>query len=211
MAIFALTGGIAAGKSTVSKMFADLGAYTLDADVLARTVVAPGTSGLRQIGELFGAEYLTESGELDRAKLAAVVFSDAAAKQQLEEIVHPAVAELLRQKYTEICAQDPTATVIYEIPLLLETGQQDRFDGVILVTAPEAVRKQRLCRERHLTSAAAEQRLAAQTDDAARLQVADWVIDTSKSRTEVLSAVREVYAELSARQHGGTQACNFRL
>src|SRR5680860_1117653 len=128
-----LTGGVASGKSTVSAMLRDLGAVVVDADLLAREVVAPGTDGLAEIEAAFGPELLTPDGELDRAAMGAVVFGDEQKRRALEAIIHPRV----RARGAELeAAAGADAIVVHDIPLLTETGQADAFDAVIVVDVP---------------------------------------------------------------------------
>ncbi|MDR2114476.1 MAG: dephospho-CoA kinase [Bifidobacteriaceae bacterium] len=173
----ALTGGMAAGKSTVSAHLASLGFPVSDADHWARAVVAPGTAGLARVVAEFGPQVLTLDGSLDRAALARVVFGDPAARLRLEAIVHPLVRAAAEQNAQAAQAAGAKA-MVFDIPLLVETGQADSFDLVVTVSAPEELRLQRVMR-RGLDRAAAQARLAAQASDAEREAVADLVLDGS--------------------------------
>ena len=134
-----LTGGVASGKSTVSAILEELGAVIIDADVLAREVVAQGSSGLEQVIAEFGEELLTPEGDLDRAALGRIVFSDEAARRRLEAITHP----LIFERYAELeAAAPPDALVVHDIPLLAESGRADTFDAVVVVDVPPEVRIQ---------------------------------------------------------------------
>ena len=136
-----LTGGVAAGKSTVSALLAELGAVVVDADLLAREVVAPGTEGLAEVVAAFGPDVLTDEGALDRAALGAVVFADPARRRTLEGIIHPRV----RARAAALEAQAPDgAIVVHDIPLLAETGQAASFDAVIVVDVPEETQVERM-------------------------------------------------------------------
>lgn len=188
-----LTGGIASGKSTVASELARLGAHVIDADVLAREVVAPGTEGFAAVVDRFGPTVLRPDGSLDRARLGRIVFSDAAARRDLEAIVHPAV----RQRAAAIeAALPPDAIVVHVIPLLIETGQADDFDAVVVVDVPEAVQIDRLVTRDGLTPEAASARLAAQTSRENRLQAADYVLDNGADITDLLGGTRRLWSIL---------------
>lgn len=168
-----LTGGIGSGKSEVARRLAAYGALVVDADVLAREVVAPGTPGLRAVIEAFGAQLLRSDGSLDRQLLADTVFTDAAARQRLELIVHPLVAA----RTAEItAAAPPGSVVVHDVPLLVEKGLADRYDVVVVVDAAEETQLARLMRLRGMSEDAARARLAAQATREQRLAVADVVI-----------------------------------
>lgn len=178
MTVIAVTGGIGAGKSTVCRRLGQLGAQVIDADQLARDVVAPGTPGLAEVVRAFGPDVLNADGSLNRPALAAVVFSDPDRRAVLNGIIHPRVqAESERL----VAAAGPGATVVYDIPLLVETGGRSRFDIVVVVTAPREMRIARLVSERGMTRAEAERRIDAQATDAERAAVADVLIDSSGS------------------------------
>lgn len=191
-----LTGGIASGKTTVSGMLAELGAVLIDADRLAREVVAPGTPGLRRVVEAFGPQILTPEGEMDRAQMGAIVFADAERRRELEAIIHPLVrargAELERAAGTE-------AIVVHDIPLLVETGQADSFDAVIVVDVPEEVQIDRMVRNRGWSVDDARSRIAAQASRTQRRAVATYVIDNAGTRELLRDRVAEVFGALSRR------------
>lgn len=188
-----LTGGIASGKSTVSSRLAEHGAVVIDSDVLAREVVARGTPGLLQVVEQFGPDVLTADGDLDRRALAGVVFGDEAARRRLEAIVHP----LVRRRAAELEAQAPAgAVVVHDIPLLVESGQSDSFDVVIVVDADEAVQRQRLREQRGMTTAEAAARIAAQAPRERRRAAADHVIVNDGSLDDLLAGVDRLWADL---------------
>lgn len=176
-----LTGGIAAGKSVALDRFAELGACVIDADVLAREAVAPGTVGLEEIVEVFGDGVLAPDGSLDRARLGTVVFGDDEARRRLNGIVHPEVRRLSAEREALVAARDPRAVVVHDIPLLVETGQAESFHLVAVVVAPEAVRLQRLVVSRGLSEDEARARIGAQASDDERLAVADVTLDGSGS------------------------------
>jgi dephospho-CoA kinase len=172
-----LTGGIAAGKSVVLERFAELGAVVIDYDGLAREAVAPGTVGLDEVVEAFGAGVLAADGTLDRAALGRLVFADDAARERLNAVVHPEVRRLAAEREAAAGAGDPRAVIVHDIPLLVETGDPSHFHCVVVVDAPVETRLRRLVDGRGLAEDEARARIAAQADDAARLAVADVTLD----------------------------------
>lgn len=193
----ALTGGIASGKSTVSRRLAELGAHVVDADVVAREVVEPGTPALAAIAEEFGGGVLTAEGALDRAALGAVVFADAERRRRLEAITHPAVKERSRSLFA--AADGPGEVVVYDVPLLAESRGADGFEAVVVVEAPASVRLGRLEELRGMPRAEAERRIAAQATDEERRALADHVIDSSGSLERTLEQTDALFAVLLAR------------
>ncbi|WP_408895608.1 dephospho-CoA kinase [Nocardioides sp. R1-1] len=190
-----LTGGIASGKSTVSSILRELGAVVIDADQIAREVVAKGTPGLAAVVEAFGAEMLTPDGELDRPRMGALVFADEARRKVLEGIVHPLVFE----RYAELEASAPTdAVVVHDIPLLVESGRAAEFDAVIVVDAPEETQVERMVRDRGWTEDEARARIAAQATREQRRAVATYLIENTGTREDLRRKVTEVFAELAA-------------
>ncbi len=188
-----LTGGIGSGKSAVADLLAGHGAVIIDADLLARQAVAPGSPGLAEVVAEFGPGVLSPDGTLDRAALGEIVFSDEAARSRLNAIVHPQVrrlaAELERQA-------GPASVVVHVIPLLVETGQQDDFDRVVVVDVDPAVQLDRVLGRGGLSEEQARARIAAQADRATRLAAADVVIDNNGSPAELAELVRALWAEL---------------
>ncbi len=190
-----LTGGVASGKSTVSAILAELGAVVIDADQLAREVVAKGTPGLEQVVAAFGPELLTADGDLDRAAMGAIVFHDDEKRKLLEGIVHPLVFE----RYAELeAAADTDDVVVHDIPLLAESGRAEGFDAVIVVDAPHEVQVDRMLRERGWTRADAEARIAAQATREQRLAIATHVVDNTGDLEALRARVAEVYEQLTA-------------
>lgn len=191
-----LTGGIGSGKSEVSRLLAGHGAVVIDADRLAREVVEPGTPGLAEVVETFGPGVLAADGSLDRPALGARVFGDDDARRRLEAIVHPRVraraAELER-------AAAPDAVVVHDIPLLVETGQAERFDGVVVVDVPIDIQVQRLVEKRGMSEAEARARIAAQATREQRAGAADWIVDNTGSLADLEVAVARVWKDLRAR------------
>jgi dephospho-CoA kinase len=196
--IIGLTGGIAAGKSTVSQRFAAHGAVVVDADQLARDAVAPGSPGLQAVRERFGNTVIAPDGSLDRPALGAVVFADPEARKALEAITHPEVWRLAQQRFDAAEAADPDAVVVYDVPLLAEAqGTRPlRFDAVVVVDAPAAVRIDRLVEHRGMSRDDAERRVAAQASDADRLALADHVVDATGTLEQTLRSADEVWARL---------------
>lgn len=190
-----LTGGVASGKSTVSQMMADLGAVVIDADLLAREVVARGSEGLAEVVEAFGPGVLTDGGELDRPAVGAIVFADPDRRRVLEGIIHPRV----RARGAEIEAAAPEgALVVHDIPLLAETGQAGAFDAVVVVDVPTEVQLDRMVRLRGMTQEDAEARIAAQATREERLAVATHVIANTGTLDDLRQEVAEVVEALRA-------------
>jgi dephospho-CoA kinase len=190
----ALTGGIASGKSKVAAELAARGAIIIDADVLAREVVEPGTPALAAIIDRFGEQVVTD-GRLDRPRLAQLVFADPLARRDLERIVHPAVRA--RAAELERAAGD-AAIVVHVIPLLVETGQQGDFDLVVTVDVDQETQIQRLVARNGFTRGEAESRIAAQAGREDRKIVADVVVDNTGSVTRLREQVDALWAELSS-------------
>src|SRR5215469_2089753 len=199
-----LTGGIGSGKSEVSRRFAALGAVVLDGDTAARAVVEPGTPGLARIAETFGPGVLAPDGSLDRAKLAAIVFADDAAREKLNAITHPLIHEhLMAAEAAAIKAGGPDTIVVHGIPLLAEGQRAADFDLVIVVDVPPEVQVTRLA-GRGMPAEQARARMAAQATREQRLAVADIVIDNSGTLADLDRRVSEVWAELQARARSRT-------
>ncbi|MFJ2810077.1 MULTISPECIES: dephospho-CoA kinase [unclassified Kitasatospora] len=191
-----LTGGIGAGKSEVSRLFAAHGAVIVDSDVIAREVVAPGTDGLAAVAAEFGPQVLREDGALDRPALGAIVFADPARLQALNAIVHP----LVRARSAELeAAAAPDAVVVHDVPLLAENGLAPLYDLVVVVDAADDVRVERLVRLRGMAEDEARARMAAQASRADRLAIADVVIDNGGPLEALAARVDEVWAELVKR------------
>jgi dephospho-CoA kinase len=189
-----LTGGIGSGKSTVSAVLAELGAVVIDADLVAREVVARGTPGLAAVVAEFGPEVLTPDGDLDRPALGAVVFADDSARKRLEAIVHP----LVHERVAEIEADAaPDAVVVHDIPLLTETGRAGSFDAVLVVDVPTEVQVERLVRDRGMAEVDARARIAAQATREDRLAIATHVIDNTGSLDDLRTRVEQVWTELT--------------
>ncbi|MBZ5733704.1 dephospho-CoA kinase [Nocardioides sp. TRM66260-LWL] len=191
-----LTGGIASGKSTVAGILAGLGAVVIDADQLARDVVARGTPGLARVVELFGPEVLTPEGDLDRPTVGRIVFGDEAQRKALEAIVHPLVFE----RYAALEEGAPAgALVVHDIPLLAESGRAEGFDAVLVVDVPVETQVERMLRDRGMTREDAEARIAAQATREQRRAVATHVIENTGTLAELRARVEQVHAELASR------------
>jgi dephospho-CoA kinase len=191
-----LTGGIGSGKSAVSSRLAEHGAIIIDADQLARDVVAPGTPGLAAVAEAFGLGILRADGSLDREQLGKIVFADPAARRRLEAITHPLIRDETARRFTETPAD---AIIVHDIPLLVEAGMAGGYDVVVVVEAPRELRLTRL-EGRGLPRDQAEARMTNQADDAARRAVADLVLDNSGSLAHLHAQVDGLWADLVARR-----------
>lgn len=202
MLLVALTGGIASGKSTVARRLAEHGAVIVDADEVAREVVEPGEPALARIAEEFGSDVIAADGSLDRPALGAIVFSDPAGRRKLNAITHPAVLERSRELFAAAAAADPEAIVVYDVPLLVETGRSAEFDLVVVVDAPVGTRIDRLITTRGMAGEEAVQRIDSQASDADRLAIADVVIDAGGSLDETLAQTDALWENLRARVGG---------
>jgi dephospho-CoA kinase len=203
MLLVGLTGGIGTGKSTVARMLESRGAVVFDADVLARQAVAPGTPGFDQVVERFGPNVLAPGGGLDREALASVVFSDPAARRDLEGIVHPEV----RRMFAEGCEEykDSDRVVIFSAPLLVETGMHTAFDLLIVVSAPVATQIERLMRGRGMAERDVRARIAAQLPLEAKAEVADILVDNEGTLEDLEGRVERVWRDLDAQARAGAR------
>lgn len=192
--VIALTGGIASGKSTVAGMLAELGAVTVDADALSRAAVAPGTPGLALLVASFGAGVLGADGSLDRERLGKLVFSDPVARGRLEAIVHPLVASLSQERIEQALAGG-AQVVVYEIPLLFETGRESEFPISVLVYLDAASQLRRLMTRSHLDEVAARARITSQMDLERKRELATWVVDNSGSLSSTRGQVERLWAD----------------
>ena len=188
MLVVALTGGIGAGKSLVSRYFSELGAEVISADDLARQAIERGTSGFDEVVAAFGDEIL-KNGEIDRRALGDIVFKDSSKRKKLESIIHPIVQaefNLAKKSLKE------SQILIYEIPLLAETNSKDKFDLVITVEAPESEREARLL-ARGLLASEIKARMASQSDDKSRREIADIVIENKGDTGQLLAVVEKIW------------------
>ena len=191
MLIVALTGGIGSGKTMVGEIFVELGALVVDSDQLAREVVERGSKGFDLIVTEFGDEIL-KNGDLDRAVLASLIFKDPKKRAKLEEITHP----LIRQSFAKIVSSAGSDSVIInQIPLLVESKHDYKFDHIITISVPDEIRTERLLK-RGLTLTQIDQRMKAQATDAQREVISDTVIINDKSEQELITQVEKVWESL---------------
>ena len=195
-ALVGLTGGIATGKSTVSAMFRELGAEVIDADRLARAVVAPGEPALAEIVRAFGTGVLLPDGGLDRKALGAIIFGDAEKRKTLEAITHPAIRERFGRRLAELEAAGFTGVVLFDAAVLVESGNYRNMDRVVVVCTDEATQLARLKARDGLGGEEAMARVRSQMPVAEKAKLADHVIDNSGDRARTAARVREVYAAL---------------
>ncbi|MEY4087211.1 MAG: hypothetical protein RL249_538 [Actinomycetota bacterium] len=198
MLVVGLTGGIGAGKSTVSELFARLGALVIDADQLARMAIERGTDGFAEVLLRFGDEVIL-NGDIDRQKLGELIFSDENARKDLEAIIHPRVQALFAEAVADLDHDD---ILIYEIPLLVETGAAEKFDYVITVEADIEIRKSRLLKK-GLYISQIEKRIAAQATEEARCAVADSVIRNDGDEDSLLRQVENLWESVLVPQSLG--------
>ncbi|MEZ5116848.1 MAG: dephospho-CoA kinase [Candidatus Nanopelagicales bacterium] len=188
-----LTGGIGSGKSEVARRLAELGAVVVDADAIAREIVEPGQPALAEIRAEFGDAVMAPDGSLDRAALAAVVFSDAERLAALNAITHPRIAQ---RSAALIAAAPADAVVVYDMPLLVENGLTDGWDLVVVVDCPDEARVDRLVRDRGMDPDDARARIAAQATREQRLAAADVVLDNAGTRDALRAQVDALWARL---------------
>lgn len=194
MKLVGLTGGIGSGKSTIARRLAEHGAHIIDADHVAREVVEPGTPALAEIAAVFGTRVISPDGSLNRGALGDIVFSDPAKRIQLNAIVHPAV----HKRTQELFSQAPLGSVIvYDVPLLVETQYEYSFDEIVVATAPESVRIERLMEHRGMLESEAASRIESQAPEEERLKIASHVIDTSGDISHTYSQVDALWSQLT--------------
>lgn len=191
--LVALTGGIGSGKSTVAARWVELGATEIDADILAREVVEPGSEGLAQVAAEFGSDLIRSDGTLDRRLLATRAFASPERRRKLEAILHPLIQERAKALTSSI-----EGLIVYTIPLLVETQSPLQFDRVVTVSCPEAVRVDRLVTLRGLSPEEAMARIRSQATDQERERVSDTVIDSDCTLDELLAKADEVFASFEA-------------
>lgn len=201
MLLVGLTGGLGSGKSTVARMLATRGAVVVDADELARRAVAPGTHGYHQVVQVFGDEVVGPGGELDRDALSRVVFADPDKRRALESITHPEVFRLLAEEVETFRGTDEV--VVFDAPLIVETGFHEACDVVVVVTAPEAKQVARAARGRGMSPDEARARIRAQASPEMREAVADVVISNDGDLAALERRVDELWGELRRRGTGG--------
>jgi len=194
MLIVALTGGIGSGKSLAAQYFSELGARVVDADQLARVAIERGSEGFDEVALRFG-EQIMRNGDIDRKALGEIIFADPKAKSDLEEIIHPRVRELFAEVVADL---KPDEVLIYEIPLLVETGAVANFDVIITIEADLEIRKDRL-RKRGMFISEIEKRIAQQASREAREAIADFVLINDGDEDALLRAVENLWEELPGR------------
>lgn len=187
-----LTGGIGSGKSTVANLLSDRGALVVDADSLAREVVAPGTDGLAALAVAFGQQIVAADGSLDRAALAAIVFTDPSQRARLDAITHPRIAALTVAQFE---SAQPGQIVVHDVPLLTELGLAGNYDHVVVVDCPDEIRVARLV-DRGLNEADARARIASQASRDDRIAIADTVLDNSGTLATLLPQVSDLWRKL---------------
>jgi len=197
MLVVALTGGIGSGKSTVGQIFAQLGATVIDSDQLARDVIERGSIGFNEVVAKFGDEIL-KNGDIDRQILASLIFKNPAKRSELEQITHP----LIRKAFAKVVSSAlPDSIVINQIPLLVESNHDYRFDHIITVSASESIRIERLIK-RGLTNEQIKQRMQAQATDQMREDIADSVVVNEKSEQEITDQVEKIWEQLLSKNVG---------
>jgi dephospho-CoA kinase len=191
-----LTGGIASGKSTVSEIFANLGAKILDADEVAREVLLPGQPAWTRLRQVFGEEFFHPDGTVKRKQLRKLVFADPEKRKQLNEIVHPEVIKEINRRSESWSSSDQAGVLLVDVPLLLEVGVANRFDKVVVVYASESVQIKRLLQRDGISEEEAKQALSAQMPLGKKVEQADYVIDNNGTPEETQAQVEEVWQEL---------------
>ena len=197
MLLVGLTGGIGSGKSTVARLLERRGAVVIDADHLAREAVARGTTGFDRVVDAFGRGVLKPDGNLDRVRLAAIIFSDPERRAALEAIVHPEVARLFGERVEEL--RDSGRVVVYVSPLLVELGLAPAFDVVVIVTASPHLRVSRVASDRDLSPEDVRARMAAQATDEQRMEVADVLVDNDGSLADLEPQIDRLWSDLEER------------
>jgi dephospho-CoA kinase len=196
MMLVGLTGGVATGKSTVSKMFKQFGAVVIDADALAREIVQPGKPAWREIIRVFGKDMLNRDRTINRHSLGTMVFHDKKKRRRLELIIHPRVAREQTKLAKQAGKKDPHAIVIYDVPLLFEAHIDKRVDKVIVVTADHKTQLDRLRKRNGLSRAEALRRIRSQLPLAQKRRLADYVLDGTKNRRQLAREVSQVLEDL---------------
>ncbi|MER3427065.1 MAG: dephospho-CoA kinase [Pyrinomonas sp.] len=193
-----LTGSIAVGKSFVASVLGQLGCHVIDADEVARAVVAPGSLGLQAVVREFGEEVLRSDGSLDRARLAAIVFADAKRRARLNAILHPLIIAEQEERLKSLESEDPCGIAVVEAALIIEAGSRHRFDRLIVVHCRPEVQIERLMRRNRISREEAERLIAAQMPQEEKMRHADFLIDSSDGFDDVRRQTEEVYRRLRA-------------
>lgn len=195
-----VTGGVASGKTTVARMIADLGAPTIDFDLLSRSVVEPHKPAWKDILAYFGRKVLLADETLDRRKIAQIVFRDPAQRRKLESFIHPRIFDEYARRVKDIAAEDPRAIVQVVVPLLFETKIEHFFDKIILVYIPRAMQAERLIKRDGISRPMAENIIKAQRPIEKKRNYADFVVDNSGTLGETKRQVQAVWRELKRMQ-----------
>jgi len=192
-----LTGGMGSGKTLSASFFKDFGAFILDADLICRKLVEPGQAAWKEIEAVFGKEIFTGSGNLDRRKLADIIFGDSEKKQTLEDILHPKVFEFERLEYDAIRKEHPNALVIVDAALLIESGNYKKMDKVIVVNSDEKNRISRILARSELSRDEIADRIKNQMPSDEKVRYADFVLENSLDKGNLLSKVKEIHTKLA--------------
>jgi dephospho-CoA kinase len=191
-----LTGGIASGKSTVSKIFASFGAKVLDADEVARELLLPGQPAWKRLRQAFGEEFFHPDGTVKRKQLRKLVFANPEKRDQLNAIVHPEVMKEINRRSEVLSSSLQAKVLVVDVPLLLEVGVADRFDKIVVVDARESVQINRLVQRDGISAEEAKQALKAQMPLSEKVELADYVIDNNSTLADTEIKVRKVWEEL---------------
>ena len=196
MLVIGLTGGIASGKTLVSDTFAELGAPIVDADLLAREVVEPGSDGLNGLVELFGSDIIDQNAMLDRAALRTLIFNNPKAREKVDALLHPMIRALSEKRIHQL-QENRHPYIIYAVPLLVETGQMERFDRIVVVDVPVSLQVQRLMSRDDSTEEQAKRIIKSQASQQQRLAVADEVVDNSGTIESTVSQVQALHEQFT--------------
>ncbi|MFT4578922.1 MAG: dephospho-CoA kinase [Nitrospinales bacterium] len=191
-----LTGGMGSGKTLAASFFKEFGTFVLDADLICRKLVEPGQPAWREISDTFGKEFFTASGNLDRKILADIIFGDPEKRKTLENILHPKVFELEALEYEAICKEQPNAVVIVDAALLIESGNYEEMDKVIVVNSDEKNRINRILARSDMNQAEVTARLKNQMPSEEKLGYADFVLENSLDKNNLRSQVKDIYSKL---------------
>ncbi len=194
--LLGVTGGIASGKSTVSKMLAELGSPLIDFDLIARQVVEPGTEGLAKIVDYFGHQVLTEDGSMDRKKVANIVFGDIEKRKKLESFTHPSIHEEFCRQVDAIAAENPEAIIQVAVPLLIELNLQHLFDKILIVYIPAEIQEKRLVERDNISPQVAANIMKSQLPIAEKIQFADFIVDNTGNLDYTRSQVEKIWHDL---------------
>lgn len=201
MFVIGLTGGMASGKSTVADYLKTHTAEIIDADEISKEVIAPGTETYQDLVKSFGQNILNDDGTIDRAKLGQIVFADRGKLERLNQLTHPPIVKRIRTELLDLAARlAPDDVVILRAPLLVEVGLVEMVDAVVLVTAPEGIRVERIKRQRGLSGEECGQRLRAQLPDSEKIKFADYVVENNGTLEELKEKVETLWKQVEERQ-----------